>query len=315
MSIQKLCCALLLPAMLFACTDKAPLAERESTDQTILINGSSTVYPLSKEAAQRFERSNPTAHIDVKFSGTTGGFRSFCRGETDISNSSRLINEEEKVSCESQGIRYLELPVAMDSIAVVVNPKNTWANDISITELKKLWEPAAEGKVKTWRDIRNDWPDRPIVLFGRGQDSGTYDYFTTEIVGETRSSRKDYTGSEDEEFLATKIAEEPNALGFFGIGAYHRHWSEIKLIAVEGVYPTLDTVKSGSYKPLTRPLYLYVNEASMANKAALAPFLESYLSGLPNWIHFTGYMPIDASLIAQALVQVQQVSVSKPGIN
>lgn len=315
MNIQKLCCSLLLSTMLCACSDKAEKIAREVTDQTVLINGSSTVYPLSKEAAQRFERSNATAHIEVKFSGTTGGFRRFCRGETDISNSSRLINEEEKSTCESQGIRYLELPIAMDSIAIVVHPKNTWANDIRAEELKKLWEPAAEGKITTWKDVRADWPDRPIVLFGRGQDSGTYDYFTSEIVGSTRSSRKDYTGSEDEEFLAEKIAAEQNSLGFFGIGAYHRHWNEVKLIAVDGVYPTLDTVKNGSYKPLTRPLFLYVNEASMTNKATLVPFLNSYLNDLPSWIHFTGYMPIDPSLIAQGLAQVQQVSVSKASLN
>jgi phosphate transport system substrate-binding protein len=310
MNTQKLCCAFLLPLALFACSDKASHPERAVTDQTVLVNGSSTVYPLSKEAAQRFERSNAHAHIDVKFSGTTGGFRSFCKGETDISNSSRLINTEEKSLCESHAIRYLELPIAMDSIAVVVHPKNTWANDINVAELKKLWEPAAEGKIKTWKDVRSDWPDQPIVLFGRGQDSGTYDYFTTEIVGETRSSRKDYTGSEDEEFLAEKIAAEKNSLGFFGIGAYHRHWNEVKLIAVDGVYPTLDTVKNGSYKPLTRPLYLYVNEASMASKATVAPFLESYLSGLPSWIHFTGYMPIDSSLIAQGRKNIQQLSMN-----
>lgn len=315
MNISKVCCALMLPMMLFACGDKATNTERPVTDQTVLINGSSTVYPLSKEAAQRFERSSAGAHIDVKFSGTTAGFRSFCNGKTDISNSSRLINAEEKTLCESQGVRYLELPIAMDSIAVVVHPKNTWANDISVAELKKLWEPTAEGKIKTWKEVRSDWPDQPIKLFGRGQDSGTYDYFTTEIVGETRSSRKDYTASEDEEFLAEKIATEKNALGFFGIGAYHRHWNEVKLIAVDGVYPTLDTVKNGSYKPLTRPLYLYVNEASLASKVALAPFLESYLSGLPTWIHFTGYMPIDPTLIVQGMENVQQISMNTASQN
>lgn len=309
MNIQKLCCAFFLPLIFLACSDKSSNVKRATTDQTIFINGSSTVYPLSKEAAQRFERSNATAHIDVRFSGTTGGFRKFCKGETDVNNSSRLINDEEKNACESQGVRYLELPIAMDSIAVVVHPKNTWANDIRVAELKKLWEPAAEGKIKTWKDVRGDWPDQPIVLFGRGQDSGTYDYFTTEVVGEARSSRKDYIGSEDEEFLAEKIATEKNALGFFAIGAYHRHWNEVKLIAVNGVYPTLDTVKNGSYKPLTRSLYLYVNKTSMASKLTLIPFLESYLSGLHSWIHFTGYMPIDSSLIAQGMANIQQMSV------
>lgn len=299
-------CYALLPFVLAACSDQTTESGRAITAQTVLVSGSSTVYPLSKEAARRFERSGSQAHIDVKFTGSTAGFRGFCNGESDINNASRLINAEEKQACESKGIQYLELPIAMDSLAVVVHPRNTWASDISVAELKKIWEPAADGKINSWNDIRSDWPDHPIKLFGRGQDSGTYDYFTTAIVGSARSSRMDYTASEDEELLANGIAAEQNALGFFGIGAYHRHWNDLKLVAVDGVYPSLETVKDQSYTPLTRPLYLYVNKASLTSKPSLAPFLDAYLGDLNSWIHFTGYMPIRRSSIDDSLAQIRQ---------
>lgn len=262
----------------------------------IVADGSSTVYPLTREAARRFQRSHGDVSIDVSFSGSTAGFRRFCAGELDISNASRAMNAQEAAACDAEGVRYRQLPIAMDAIAVVVHPRNRWAKDISVTELRALWAPAAEGKVKTWKDVRPEWPAKPIVLFGRGQDSGTYDTFTTEVVGATRSSRMDYTASEDEEALAKAIADEPNALGFFGIGAYHRHWDELKLIAIDNgagaIYPTLETVKQGQYQPLTRPLFLYVNEQRLSTKPALVAFLSDYLGGIAAWIHFTGFMPL-----------------------
>jgi len=302
---------LLLPVVLSACSDGASQTERSVTPETLLVDGSSTVYPLSKEAARRFERKDPQAHIDVEFSGTTAGFRVFCSGKTDINNSSRLINEAERQACKAKDIRYLKLHIAMDAIVMVVNPKNTWAEDISLDELQKIWAPEAEGTIENWSDIRSDWPDRPIELFGRGQDSGTYDYFTNAIVGSPRSSRSDYTASEDEAFLAQRIASEENALGFFGIGAYHRNWSTLKLLSVEGVYPSLETVKNQSYTPLTRPLYLYINKNRIATKPTLVPFLEVYLRGLNSWIHFTGFMPIDQSVLDKNLAGVKQMTVQQ----
>ena len=282
-------------SLLNACSE-TPAPDAANAAANLRIDGSSTVYPLTQEAARRFERSAPGSRIEVKFSGTSAGLRRFCAGETDVSNASREINAEERASCAGNGVRYHAVPLAMDSIAIVVNPANTWVNDISVAELKKLWAPEAEEKIKTWRDLRADWPETPIVLYGRGQDSGTYDVFTQAIVGVTHSSRRDYKASEDEEFLAAAIAEQPDALGFFGIGAYHRHWDQLKLVAVDAgkgpVYPTLATVGQGQYQPLTRPLYLYVNEQSLASKPALGEFLSHYLEGLPDWIHFTGYMPL-----------------------
>ena len=276
----------------------------------LLVDGSSTVYPLTREAARRFQRARPGHAIEVKFSGTTAGFRRFCAGETDINDASREMNAEEQAHCAENGIRYRQVPLAMDSIAVVVHPSNRWASDITVDELKRLWAPAAEGQVMRWNQIRPEWPDRPVKLFGRGQDSGTYDVFTQEIVGTTHRSRQDYTASEDEEQLAASIAAEPDALGFFGIGAYHRHWEDLKLLAVDNgsgpVFPTLETVSEGRYKPLTRPLFLYLSEQSLQRKPLTQAFVEHYLDGLPSWIHFTGYMPLKAERYARSLAALQQ---------
>lgn len=292
-------------ASLAAC-DGQPQAAIELSSETIIADGSSTVFPLTKEAARRYTQKHDAADIRVSFSGTTAGFKMFCSGKSDINNASRAINAEEIAACKSKQITYLELPIAMDAIALVVNPKNSWAKDISVAELKTLWRPAAESNIKTWKDLRPNWPDQNIALFGRGKNSGTYDYFTQEIVGATRSSRSDYTASEDEEFLAKGIANDVNAIGFFGIGAYHRHWDELKLLALKTsngsvVYPSLDTVKNSSYTPLTRPLYVYVNTKALTEKKDLRQFLKDYVERLANWIHFTGYMPLENSQYQQNL--------------
>lgn len=274
-------------------------------------SGSSTVYPLTREAARRYERANPDANIAVEFTGTTAGFEKFCAGETDINNASRPIDESERAVCASNDVAYVEVPIAMDAISIVVHPSNRWANDITVDELHRLWSPASEGEVMTWRDVRASWPDEPIELFGRGQDSGTYDYFTTAIVGATRSSRMDYVASEDEEFLAAQIAAEPGALGFFGIGGYHRHWNELKLLAVaysdQPVFPTLETVKRGEYTPLSRPLYLYLNRQSVKDKPELHRFAMAYVEGIRDWIHFTGYLPLEEQEYADTLDALRQL--------
>ncbi len=271
----------------------------------IRIDGSSTLFPVTFEAARRFQRVQPDSSIQVEFSGSGAGFRAFCRGEIDVANASRDMNADEQAACAANDITFRQLPVAIDSIAIVVNPANRWVDDITVEELKKLWAPEAEEKIITWKAIRESWPDEPVELFGRGQNSGTYDVFTQAIVGQAHRSRHDYQASEDEEALARGIADSPNALGFFGIGAYHRHWDELKLIAVDAgkgpVYPTLATVGSGDYQPLTRPLYLYVNERSLAANPRLREFLTHYLTHLRSWIHFTGFMPLDDGGYQQSL--------------
>lgn len=290
-------------------------AARPATEG-LLIDGSSTVYPLTREAMRRFQRAQPGHPIDVAFSGTSAGFRRFCAGETDINDASREMNSHEQAQCAQNGIRFRELPLAMDAITVVVHPSNDWATDITVEELKKLWSPAAEGKVMRWSQVRADWPDRPVKLFGRGQDSGTYDVFTQAIVGEAHRSRQDYTASEDEEALAAGIAAEPDALGFFGIGAYHRHWDELKLLAVDNgkgpVYPTLETVGEARYQPLTRPLFIYLSERSLQGKPGAGAFVRHYLEGLPSWIHFTGYMPLRAERYAQTLEALDAAPAADP---
>ncbi len=292
----------------FASAEGAALASAPSSDG-LLVDGSSTVYPLTREAIKRFQRARPGHPIDVEFSGTTAGFRRFCAGQTDINDASREMNAEEQAECAKNDVRYRKIPLAMDSIAVVAHLSNHWAKDITVDELKTVWAPAAEGQVMRWNQIRPEWPDRPVKLFGRGQDSGTYDVFTREIVGATHRSRQDYTASENEEELAAGIASEPDALGFFGIGAYHRHWDELKLLAVDNgkgpVYPTLATVSEGKYQPLTRPLFLYLNEESLQRKPITRAFVEHYLQGLPSWIHFTGYMPLGAEQYRRSLDALQ----------
>ena len=304
--------ALLLISLLFALHTTLASAEgatRAAASEGLLIDGSSTVYPLTREAIKRFQRARPGHPINVEFSGTTAGFRRFCAGETDINDASREMNAEEQAECAKNDVRYRQIPLAMDSIAVVAHPSNHWAKAITVDELEALWAPEAEGRVTRWHQIRPEWPDRPVKLFGRGQDSGTYDVFTREIVGATHRSRQDYTASEDEEQLANGIAAEPDALGFFGIGAYHRHWDELKLLAVDNgngpVYPTLATVSEGRYQPLTRPLFLYLNEQSLQRKPITRAFVEHYLQGLPSWIHFTGYMPLSAEQYERSLATLQ----------
>ncbi|MCQ4296595.1 PstS family phosphate ABC transporter substrate-binding protein [Pseudomonas stutzeri] len=284
----------------------------EATNPGLLIDGSSTVYPLTREAMRRFQRARPGHAIDVAFSGTSAGFRRFCAGETDVNDASREMTAEEQAQCAENGVRYRKIPLAMDAITVVVNPSNDWAAQITVEELNKLWAPAAEAKIMRWNQLRADWPDRPIKLFGRGQDSGTYDVFTEEIVGKAHRSRQDYTASEDEEELAAGIAGEPDALGFFGIGAYHRHWDALKLLAIDSgngpVYPTLATVSNAQYRPLTRPLFIYLNEQSLQHKPVTRAFVQHYLEGLPGWIHFTGYMPLRAETYARSLELLGEAS-------
>ncbi|MBM3604176.1 MAG: PstS family phosphate ABC transporter substrate-binding protein [Alphaproteobacteria bacterium] len=263
-------------------------------------DGSSTVYPITAEAARRAD-----IQMDNRFSGTSAGFRRFCSGETEISNASRPINREEMEACAAAGVDYVELPIAFDAIAIVVHGQNTWAETITTDELRSVWEPAAEGAITSWHQLRPEWPDQPLALFGRGADSGTFDYFTTVIVGEGRSSRTDYQASEDEEQLAAAIAADPGALGFFGVGAYFRHWEELKDLGVDAgsgpVHPSLREVLEGRYQPLARPLFLYVNAAALQDNLQLQVFLQDYLSGMQDWVHFTGYMPLSGAAYQKAV--------------
>jgi len=284
--------------------------DRPVTAATVVVDGSSTVFPITTEAARRFQRQQRQADIRVTGSGTTAGLRLFCDGAIDVANASRMIDEDEREICAANDVAFLELPVATDTLAVVVHFDNNWVDHLTLAELRKIWQPAAEGSVMRWSQIRPEWPDQPLLLFGRGQDSGTYDYFTRQITGELRSSRRDYTASEDEEFLAAGLAREPNSLGFFGIGAYHRHWETLRLVAVDAghgpVYPSLESANNGTYRPLSRQMYLYVNKAALLTKPELAQFLDHYFAGIERWPHLTGYLPLHEDIYAVNRSRVRQ---------
>lgn len=307
---RRLAIAFGLSAMIVSCTSApdvtASRADPASTEnsqsqqpiaQSILIDGSSTVYPLTDEAVKKYqlERENEP-QFSVAFSGTTGGFRKFCRGEADISNASRPITATEIEACRAAGIQYIELPVAFDALTVVVHPENTWAQDIKVEELKRLWEPAAEGKIKTWNQIRSSWPNQPINLYGAGEDSGTFDYFTEAIVGESGASRGDYTASEDDTVLAQGVADDPNGLGYFGYAYYEEARANLKPLAIDAregpVLPSDEAVIENQYQPLARPLFLYVNVQSLQDKPALRDFVEYYLTNVRALSGPVGYVPL-----------------------
>lgn len=280
-------------ALLAACGSDSDVPLEEAD---IRISGSSTVYPISAEASRRFQRSERDARIAVEFTGTTAGFRKLCAREVHMIGASRPINTDELAACEANETRFIEVQIATDALSVVVNGANDWAQSMTVAELGMIWEPTAEGRVTKWSDVRAEWPDEPLVLFGRGQDSGTYDYFTTYIVGMARAIRGDYTASEDEEFLAEGIAAEPNALGFFGLGAYLRHWEELNVVAIDAgdgpYFPTVDNARDGRYQPLSRSLFWYVNAHDAHNVPHLRRFVDDSLAGMRNWVSLTGYIPL-----------------------
>ena len=279
-------------------------------DAEINIDGSSTVFPITEKAVNDYRRRNSQASIAVDFSGSGGGFKKFCAGETDVNNASRPINEEELAACAASGIDFIEVPVAFDALTVVVHSDNTWADEITLAELKTLWEPTAEGRVTRWNQVRATWPDEEIVLFGPGVDSGTFDYFTEAVVGEAGASRRDYTDSEDDDELVVGVSENPNALGYFGLAYYARNHEILKSLAVDGglgpVQPTPNAVVSGEYFPLGRPLLLYINKASLESKSDLEALLKAYLGSVRNWVPFVGYVPLPPEAYELALARVEQ---------
>jgi phosphate transport system substrate-binding protein len=250
--------------------------------QLVKVDGSSTVYPVTEAVAEEFQKMKKNAiKVTVGISGTGGGFKKFCRGEIDISNASRPILKKEMEDCKAAGITYIELPVAFDALTVVVNPQNDFIKQLTVAELKKMWEPSAQGKVKTWKDVNASWPDQPIKLFGAGSDSGTFDYFTEAIVGKAKSSRGDYTASEDDNVLVQGVQRDVNALGYFGFAYYVENRDKLKSVPIvekdgkPAVAPSLETVVNGTYQPLARPIFIYVNAKSL-KKPEVREFVEFY---------------------------------------
>ncbi|MDP2752557.1 MAG: PstS family phosphate ABC transporter substrate-binding protein [Rhodocyclaceae bacterium] len=275
--------------------------------QIVKIDGSSTVYPISEAVAEEFQKSKKNAiKVTVGISGTGGGFKKFCRGDTDISDASRPILEKEMKLCAEAGIKYVELPVAFDALTVVINPKNTWIKELKVEELKAMWEPAAQGKITKWNQINPAWPDATFKLYGPGADSGTFDYFTDAINGKEKSSRGDFTASEDDNVLVQGVSRDANALGYFGMAYYAENKDKLKAVPIinkgstKAVSPSLETVMDGTYQPLARPIFIYVSEKAMA-RAEVQEFVQYYLQHAPKLTKEVGYVPLSKAHYDQAL--------------
>ena len=269
-----------------------------AADKRIAIDGSSTVYPITEAVAEEFQKSKKgEIKVTVGISGTGGGFKKFCRGEIDISDASRPILKKEIDACKEQNIEYIELPIAYDGLAVLVNTKNDWTKTMTVADLKKIWEPAAQGKVMTWKDVRPEWPDAKLKLFGPGADSGTFDYFTEAINGKSKASRGDFTASEDDNVLVQGIAGDKNALGYFGLAYYEENKGKLHVVPIvnpalgKAITPSLQTVMDGTYAPLSRPLFIYISKKSLA-KPEVKEFVEFYLKNAASLTKQVKYVPL-----------------------
>src|SRR5687767_2628479 len=274
------------------------LAAPATLAQIVKIDGSSTVYPVTEAVAEDFQKSKKGAiKVTVGISGTGGGFKKFCRGETDVSNASRPILKKEMEDCRAAGVEYIEMPVAFDALTVVVNPQNDFLKQITVAELKKMWEPGAQGKVKTWKDVNPAWPDQPLKLFGAGSDSGTFDYFTEAVNGKSKASRGDYTASEDDNVLVQGVARDKGAIGYFGFAYYVENQAKLRAVLIvekEGkpaVAPSMEAVLKGTYQPLARPIFIYVSVKSLA-KPEVKEFVQFYLAQGAKLAREVKYVPL-----------------------
>ncbi|WP_399384330.1 PstS family phosphate ABC transporter substrate-binding protein [Thermosynechococcus sp. QS41] len=286
----------LLAIILVGCTMEA--ASNDPMLKVIRVDGSSTVYPISRAIAEEFKTTpnGQEADIAVAFSGTSAGFRAFCSGKTDISDASRPILITEMNECIANGVPFIELPIAFDALTIAVHPQNTWLKEISVAELKKLWEKAAEKKLTRWNQLRPDFPNAPIVLWGPGQDSGTFDYFNEAILGNQRGSRTDYKASEDDNEIVAGIAGDVNALGYLPYAYYMANQNRLRAVPVNdgrgAIPPSVETVQNSTYQPLSRPLFLYVNAKYAQDKPLLRQFVEYYIQQAPTVVPKVGYVPL-----------------------
>jgi phosphate transport system substrate-binding protein len=270
----------------------------------VRIDGSSTVFPVTEAVAQAFQvRKRGMARITVGISGTTGGFRKFCRGETDLQDASRPILKSEIRSCKASGVQYVELPVAYDALTVAVSSRNTWVKSLTVADLRRIWEPAAQGRIVRWSDIDPSWPHEPLTLFGPDGDSGTFDYFTEVIVGSRRASRSDYASSEDDNVIAHGIATNQNALGYLPYAYYAAHSQRLRAIPIDSgagpVQPALENVANRTYAPLSRPLFIYVN-AHSASRPEVRMFMEFFFERGRGLIEDVHYLPLSAAAYSMA---------------
>lgn len=283
-------------------------------DKTVKADGSSTVAPVTEAAAEEFQNANKGINVTVGTSGTGGGFKKFVRGETDISNASRPIQQKEIDEATKNGVEFIELPVCFDALTVVVNKDNTWATEMTVADLKKLWEPDAAGKITKWNQIRPEWPDAKIELYGPGTDSGTFDYFTEAVNGKAKASRPDYTASEDDNILVKGVEGSKNAIGYFGYAYYVAHKDKLKAVKIvsgkagaTGVLPSKETVVDGSYTPLSRPLFIYVSKKSAETKPEVRKFVEFYLDHAGSLAEEVKYVGLPAAVYEQCKARFKKL--------
>lgn len=268
----------------------------------VKLDGSSTVFPISEAVAEEFQKIHPRVRVTVGISGTGGGFKKFCVGDIDINDASRTIKDKEIVKAGEHGIEYIELPVAFDGISVVAHPENGFIDNLTTDELKKIWQPGST--VKNWSDVRAEWPDQEVALYGPGTDSGTFDYFTEAINGESQSCRADFTASEDDNVLVQGVSGDPGSLGFFGFAYYAENQDKLKAVLIDGgsgpVAPTATSINDGSYSPLSRPIFIYVSKAAAA-KPEVREFVRFYLANAPKLAAEVGYVALPTRAYELAL--------------
>ncbi|MDQ3922894.1 MAG: PstS family phosphate ABC transporter substrate-binding protein [Actinomycetota bacterium] len=270
----------------------------------IAVEGSSTVLPITQAAAEAFNQQNPDVRITVGGAGTGDGFEAFCNGDTQISDASHPIEEDEVQACQKNGVEFIETPVALDALSVVVNSQNNFASDITLEQLSTLWEPDAEGQVTTWNQVNPEWPEQQINLYGPGTESGTFDYFTDKVVGEEGASRTDYQASEDDNVLVQGVGGDPNALGYFGLSYFVQNQQRLKALAVNGVAPSEETAQSGEY-PLSRPLFIYVSTQALEENPSVEEFVSYYLENLNQFVEQAQYVPLNEQALQEARERFQ----------
>lgn len=292
----------LVLASLFLTLHALPGTAAEQLAGKVSVDGSSTVYPITEAMAEEFGKVHNKVRVTVGISGTGGGFKKFVAGEIDISDASRPIKDSEEAMARTNGIEYIELPVAFDGLTVVVNPRNTFVDKLTVQELKKIWQPGST--VKLWSDVREGWPQETIKLYGPGTDSGTFDYFTEAVNGKEGASRPDYTASEDDNMLVQGVAGDQYALGYFGYAYYVGNKAKLKAVPIDGgkgsVLPSDVTINNGTYQPLSRPIFIYVSKKS-AQRPEVKAFVDFYLKNSPKLVKEVGYVPLPQTVYTLAL--------------
>jgi phosphate transport system substrate-binding protein len=295
------------------------LIAKASYAQIVVVDGSSTVFPITEAVSEEFQNEFKGKYkVTVGIKGTGGGFKRFCRGETDVQNASRPILKEEIEACKTTGVKFIELPIAYDATVVVAHPKNDWLNEITVEELKKIWEPAAQGKITKWNQVNPKWPDQNIKLFGAGSDSGTFDYFTEAIVGKAKSSRGDYTASEDDNTLVQGVSTDKNALGYIPMAYYMSNKAKLKAVGIvrkdkagktlAATLPTRENVENGTYVPLSRPVFIYVSQKSLS-KVEVKEYTKFYLKNAPTLVPSVQYVPLPAKAYELASKNLEEQKV------